>query len=200
MPEPDRGADDGGGVGVGREAGDERAVDLDLVDRQPHQIEQRRVSGAEVVERKPHADLVQAVQSLGRGGGHRDALGDLEREPARVDLEVAERAGDHLLERMVLDVARGNVERDRHVDPGVDPLAKLGERGVDHPGGERMDDARLLGHRDEPIGRHHALARMVPAHERFDRLDGAGRERDLRLVVQHELALRDRTAQLAREP
>ena len=49
---------------------------------------------------------MQPMQSLRGSSGHRDAFGDLKRETARVDLEVAERAGDHLLQRVILDVAR----------------------------------------------------------------------------------------------
>ena len=51
-----------------------------------------------MVERKANADLVQAVQRFGGGRGHRHTFGDLEREAARLDLEVAQRPRDHLLE------------------------------------------------------------------------------------------------------
>src|SRR6266851_4799672 len=64
------------------------------------------------------------------------------------------------------------------------------------PGSQRVDDPCLLCHGDEPVRRHEALARMVPAHERLDRVNGPGREEDLRLIVQRHLALRDRAAQL----
>src|SRR5919112_5801682 len=40
-------------VGVAGQGGDEAAVDLDLVDREPAQVGQRRVTGAEVVDRQP---------------------------------------------------------------------------------------------------------------------------------------------------
>jgi hypothetical protein len=44
---------DGGVVGVGQDVLDELAVDLQLVQRQPLQVRQRRVADAEVVERQP---------------------------------------------------------------------------------------------------------------------------------------------------
>src|SRR5438477_12836537 len=62
-----------------------------------------------------------------------------------------------------------------------------------------MDDARLLGHGDEAVGRHQALAWVVPPDERFHRVDRARGKRDLRLVVEDELALRNRAPQLSRQ-
>ena len=166
---------------------------------QAHQIKERGVTGPEVVKRDADPDLVQAVQRPGRGRGHRDSFGDLEGQPVRLDFEVAERAGDHLLERVVFDVAWGDVQRDADIDALSLPPAQLLQRSVDHPGGERVDDPSLLRHRDEAVGRHQALPRMVPADQRLDHANRAGGERDLGLVVQHELALRDRPAQLAGE-
>ena len=41
---------------------DERAVDLDLVDREPLEVDERRVAGAEVVDREPLAHRVQELE------------------------------------------------------------------------------------------------------------------------------------------
>ena len=62
-----------------------------------------------------------------------------------------------------------------------------------------MDDPGVLRHRDESVGGHQSLAWVVPAHQSFDRLDRTRRECDLRLVVEHELALGDGSSQLACE-
>ena len=67
---------------------DERAVDLDHVDREAAQLLERREAGAEVVDRDAHAERVQLLE-LGAGpvaGGALDddrGLGDLEAEAAR---------------------------------------------------------------------------------------------------------------------
>ena len=143
---------------------------------------------------------MKTVQRLRRRRGHRHPFGDFQGEPARVDLEVAECASDHLLQGVILDVARRYVERDRHIEPVLDPFAKLRERGIDDPRRKRMDDSRLLGHRDEAVRGHQALPRVVPADERLDRVDRARRQGDLGLVMEDQLTLRDRAAQLAGEP
>ena len=53
----DDGFDDRSRRVVGQHLRDERAVDLDRVDREALQIAQRRVASAEIVEREPHAEL-----------------------------------------------------------------------------------------------------------------------------------------------
>ena len=44
------------------DAVDERLGDLEDVERERVQVAQRRVAGAEVVEREPHAELAQLAQ------------------------------------------------------------------------------------------------------------------------------------------
>ena len=53
----DDGFDDRRRSVIGEHLGDERAVDLDRIDREALQIAQRRVTRAEIVEREPHAEL-----------------------------------------------------------------------------------------------------------------------------------------------
>ena len=77
--------DEGGGGRLGDDVGDEGAVDLDGVDRQPVQGGDRRVAGAEVVEGEGDAlvgDDGDRVQG-GLGGEQRRRLGDLQLEPLR---------------------------------------------------------------------------------------------------------------------
>ena len=56
----------------GIERRDERAVDLELVDRQPVEVGQRAVAGAEVVDRDPHAQGAELVE----GGEHAVLVAD----------------------------------------------------------------------------------------------------------------------------
>ena len=69
-----------------RQPGDERSIDLELRDRQPAQMAERRIAGAEVVDDQLDAHRVQLVEALHRplGVRHHDVLGDFEREARRV--------------------------------------------------------------------------------------------------------------------
>ena len=74
-----------GGGRLGDDVGDEGAVDLHRVDRQPVQRGDGRVAGAEVVEGQGDAlvgDDGDRVQG-GLGGEQRRRLGDLQLEPVR---------------------------------------------------------------------------------------------------------------------
>ena len=52
--------DDRGVAGIGAEAAHERTVDLHGVDREPLQVAERGVAGAEVVDRELHAERAHA--------------------------------------------------------------------------------------------------------------------------------------------
>ena len=93
--EVDRGAHDQQVVDVADDAGDERAVDLDLVERQPLEVGERGVAGAEVVEREPDAERAQPVEHLvgAPGVGHDRVLGQLARQPLAGHAPVREPLG-----------------------------------------------------------------------------------------------------------
>ena len=61
------------------------------------------------------------------------------------------------------------------------------------------DEAALLGDPEELVGAEQPALGMLPADERLERLDRAGRERDDRLVVDDDLVALERAAQLDRE-
>jgi len=70
----------------------ERAVDLQLVDRQAAQIGEARVAGAEVVDGEAHAELADRFERgdvLGEAR-HQHALGDLELHLAALELVLAQ--------------------------------------------------------------------------------------------------------------
>ena len=75
-------------------------------------------------------------------------------------------------------------------------FAAVGAGLPDHPFADRHDEADLLGERDERAGRHHAVLGMVPADQRLEAADLVAREIDDGLVVQLELAGRQRLAQV----
>ena len=88
-----------GSTGVDRVG--EAAVDLDDVDREALQVGERRVAGAEVVERERDAARLQCREPLLGVLARReqDALGQLERQAVRREAGVGERlldVGDEL--------------------------------------------------------------------------------------------------------
>src|SRR3954468_2830369 len=80
------------------DAVDERAVDLERVDREAPHIGERRVAGAEVVECEAHAQLLEAVERGQRGRGVLDesALGDLDAQEVGGKAGALERLDDRL--------------------------------------------------------------------------------------------------------
>ena len=68
-------------LAVGAEAGDERAVELELADREAAQVGERREAGAEVVDRDDDAERRAASSMTALGAlevGDDAGLGDLE--------------------------------------------------------------------------------------------------------------------------
>ena len=80
--------------------------------------------------------------------------------------------------------------------PGIGLPAGLAQ----HPRTQRTDQPAGLGGRDEGTGRDQPALGMVPADQGLDTGEAPGRELELRLVVQHELAPLQSLAQLALEP
>src|SRR6185503_5995815 len=99
VAERDRGADDRDAL-VARGDVDERAVELDLVDREAAQAGQRRIAGAEIVEDDTEAVAAQLLEGLAAERAMLDeqALGDLELELRGLDAlflgDRAERRGE----------------------------------------------------------------------------------------------------------
>ncbi len=110
------------------EAGDERAVDLEDVDRELAQVAQRRVAGAEVVDRQTDPEGLERPE---RRDGRLDVadegrLGDLEREAGRVEPGRREDPRDVADEIGVGDLSTGQVDADRQVrPPASDPASRV---------------------------------------------------------------------------
>ena len=162
------GRGDDGGVGrAGAEPHRERAVDLELVEREAPQVGERRAAGAEVVDREAHAEILESLEVL---GGDVDlveqrALGDVDAEHLGRDAVLAESARDDLREVGPLQLAG------RHVGADGDAVA-LGvlvaraqhvlARPCEHPFADRHDHAGLLGNLEEVTGRHQPAHRVLP--------------------------------------
>ena len=91
--EVDDGDRDGPVVGIGTQVVDERTVDLEFVDRIALQIAQRRIAGAEIVDRDFHAERAQSRQ---RGTHdllvHQQAFGQFEFQVAAFEAGLLQHA------------------------------------------------------------------------------------------------------------
>jgi hypothetical protein len=193
----------GGVVGLLAEPLDEGAVDLQRVDREPPKVGQRRVAGAEVVDRQRHAERLEPDQ-LGQvllGVGHQHALGHLQAEPVGRHPGLAEHLGDR--GRQVGPVELADRDVDGHLDRVGDARGRPGHRLpaglLDHPAAERHDQPGALGDRDEIERRDQPAGRVLPADQRLEADHPVAGQLDGRLVVQLELAALQRQPQVGLE-
>src|SRR5439155_12630059 len=186
---------------------DERAIDLDQVDREAPELAERREAGAEVVDCDPHPHVVKSSE-LGAGALAGEPclderrLGHLEAQAGRGETRPLEHLAHELADAAVRELLSGQV------DPGDEPFREgrirepprgLGARFVEHELAERDDEPSRLRGGNELGGRNGAPRRRVPPQERLDADDLGGVERDLGLVVEAELATLEREPQLVLE-
>src|SRR4051812_8060217 len=114
----------------------ERAVDLELVERVATQVAERRVPGPEVVEQQPHAEPLERLQGLGRGGRllEQHALRDLQPERARRQPGLAQDRADRARKPVERHLPGGDV--DGQPEPAEArlglPARHLSGRGAQH--------------------------------------------------------------------
>ena len=188
-------------VGVRRHLSDERAVDLDLVHRQPAQVRERREARAEVVDARADASVAERTEDFDGEVEVVDhlALGDLEHESVGRHAAVGQLADDEVGQARVVEVAGAEVHGDTDVDAQSVPGLHLGDRLADHLAGQLVDEAGDLGELDELVGPDHPELRVQPTHQRLDTHDGAEIEVDLRLVEDGDLVAAERPGQLAEQ-
>ena len=198
MPHRNDGNADGHVVFVLRNLADKTLVDFQHVDRKPLELRQRRIPGAKVIDRHPHAQSAQALEHLPRlfGALGQCTFGDLQlQQPGRKPRIGQGRRG---AARQVgqVELARRHVHSQRQIgQAGPAPLFSLAADLAQYPFAQRADHARGLGHGDKPRGRDEPLDRVVPAHQRLSAHDAARGDIDLGLVVHHHVALGQRQAQ-----
>ena len=154
---------------------DEGAVDLDRVHRQAPQVRQRRVAGAVVVDRQRHVELLQPRERVQRADRvlHQRALGQLELDPARACAPGGKRAADAVEQARITQVARRQVHRQRLLQTLLAPGIALAQRGIEHPVGQRRDEAAALRQLDEVVGVDQPEPLVLPAHQRLGAADCA---------------------------
>src|ERR1019366_7352590 len=108
---------------------------------------------------------------------------------------------DHMLgETGATDAPRRHVDGPPElVGPGSFEASKLAQSRPEDPAGEPVDEVGLLGQGQKRVGVEQPVRRVLPADERLDDLYPRAPERGLRLVVQYELAVIDRVAQLTHQ-
>ena len=175
VAEVDRRAHDHGVVVALQHAQHERLVDLQLVDRQALEVAERRVAGAEVVDREPHAELAQPLEHGARAdrvGQHR-VLGDLQLQPAGLDVPCASSSSATSSGKRRSSRSRaGDVDRDAEVDALVAASARHCASAV--------SSTCEVSARIRPVcsasgtkrsGDEQAVLGVLPAHERLDAAD-----------------------------
>ncbi|MCP1924909.1 hypothetical protein J2R89_000225 [Bradyrhizobium elkanii] len=190
LREADHRFDDRGAIRLGQHVPDEGLIDLDAAERQLAQIGQRREAGAEIVERNRQAEFEQRVQDRGCRSIFRDQhrLGDLDLETVRRDVRLGQRVDDRLQDADVLELDRGEIDRDPDV---VRPARQHRAGAADHPLAELVDQSAFLGDRDEDGRRDQAARRMLPAQQCLEAGDAAFADVEERLVDEKQLVRLD---------
>ncbi len=196
VAEVDRRADDDQVTLVAQHRRDERAVDLQLVDRHLAQVGERRVAGAEVVDRQVHPELAEAADGRQRavGIGHEHALGDLELQGIGRQRVGGQQPLDPLGKIAVEQIAHRQVDRDREIAAVAAPAGALGDRALEHVAGERADQPGLLDRGHERPRSDQPMVGMLPAHEALGAAHRALADVDDRLEVDDDLVGGERVA------
>src|SRR6478672_9654107 len=190
------GRDEQGHAPVLGDGGHERAVDLERRHAHLREPLERRVAGAEVVDRDAHAALVQVGHHRLEAArpGDRGGLGDLDHEAVGGDAGRPD-GGEHALDLGGAPHERRHVDRRIEVDADAAPLRDLGARRLDHPVRDRADHAGALCEWDEGVRADEAALAVVPPDQRLDADHPALVERHERLVMEHQLAAVERVAE-----
>jgi hypothetical protein len=121
---------------------------------QRRKVPQRRITGPEVVEAEAHTVAPQLLERRQRGleSLHQDVLGQLKRQVAWLQLRLGKRGCHARDEAGVGEIVARDVHVDLELGEGVVaklPFAHLPARVRSMKSGERNDQPRLLGDRDE---------------------------------------------------
>src|SRR6516165_10236326 len=164
--EADDGMNDGCGIGGLLDRAHETRIDLELVERKTPQIKQARIAGAEIIERKTHADAFEPQHREFRALeiAEQRAFGEFEFEPVGRKAGLAENALDRVNEIRPPELQRRNIDRDRQ-----SRLVAPVEAGAAQDVFAKLDDkARVFGDRNKTPRRDFACTGWTPARQRFD--------------------------------
>src|SRR5262249_34750908 len=170
---------------------------LELVEWKAPQIKQARIAGAEIVERKAHADAFElqhrqfrALEIAEQGG-----FGELKFEPVGLEAGLAENAFDRVDEIRPPELQRRHIDRDRQARP----IAAVEAGAAQHVFAKLDNEARMFGDWNKARRRDFALHGMDPARQRFDADQPLAATIDDRLIDDVQFAVFDHLAQRAFE-
>ena len=92
-----------------------------------------------------------------------------------------------------------DIDRDAHHQPALAPVLHVGQRPGQDGNREIIDPPGFLDQRDEAVGRQHSAQRVLPAHQRLDRVDMAGLKVELGLIGHAHIAIAQRIVELAQQ-
>ena len=176
----------------------EGLVDLDLVEGEAAQVAQRRVAGAEIVHRDPHAERLETVQDrrCRAGIGHQHRFGDLQLQ-APAGRPVQRRASRTAVTRLA-DVNCTAETLTATLSPSGQRVASSQARRSTHsPSGTIRPSSSAIGMNS--AGETKPRVRMVPAQQRLEAADPVRVEAVDRLVVDLEGLAGEGVAQVALE-
>ena len=199
MSHGDDGAGDDGVIGVARNVHDEGLVDLELGNGQGLELRQRGMAGAEIVHHDADAHLFHPVQlDNGFRAPFQDhAFGHFHFQPIDRVTGLRKQVDQFLgtaRQQLAGREVDGQHERRQALFP---PLQALGAGHLDDPAADLVDQPGFLGHRDELVRWNIAALGMLPAQQGFHYPDLLAVNIVLGLVVDAELVLFQRGAQVA---
>ena len=147
--------------------------------------------------RTPSAFSSRSAETSGRAVGEQRRLRHLEAEQRRGQAALLQRLRDLAGHVADDELTRRDVDGDVELAAAAAPVRRLAAGPVQDELPDFADQAVLLRDRDELQRPDHSAQRVLPAHERLAADRGAVAERDDRLVLDAQLALVQRLAQLA---
>ena len=189
---------DGGIPCLPRGIAHKTTVDFQLVQGQALQVGQAGIAGAEVINRKAHAQTGQLVHAGHHHLGLLDqqALGHFQHQTARVGTAGGQ-DGLHIVHKPVLTkLAHAHIDRQVQLEPRLLQLGQCAAPLAQCPQPHGHDESVVFGQGHEFCGRHHAACGVLPANQQL----GPGQAAigpQLRLGKHLELALGQRSLQIA---
>src|SRR3977135_485528 len=125
------------------------------------------VSGSEVVDRYPYAELLDGGESVSGllGVTHEGRLGDLNRQRRWVQAALGERALYVGYELVGVELASGHVDGHSDGISGLVPSGALRAGLLENPLADLDDHPRLLEQRDKIVRLNDAASRVPPADQ-----------------------------------
>src|SRR4051794_20742905 len=149
-------------------------------------MRRRAVASAEIIDRKPDAEVLQAAQDSYRtlGIGEHVAFGDFERQPFGGERVAFQKPVDLIGEIGVEEIARRQVDRNAEWLVRARPDRGRLDPPFEGPARQRPDEPAAFSDRDELIRRQQIAVRPAPAGQSLDTGDLSGLQVHLWLHVQ----------------